>query len=442
MYLIYDLIVFLASLLYLPVYALRGRMHADIWMRLGIFKKDFFKSLEGHDVVWIHAVSVGEARAAESLVGLIRAQWPQKRIVVSTVTPTGYSIAKKIIQNDELVFYAPLDLSFIVSRFLKMIKPSLLIIMETELWPNLIRLSKKQGACVAIVNGRISDRSYRHYAYFRAILKYVLRKVDLFCMQNSNGAERIISLGAVRKRVEVTGNIKFDISANIRESAYVAALKNYLKGCLLCIAGSTHDNEEEIVTKLYKSLRKDFNNLRLLIAPRHPERIDKIRRMIKLMGLDALNLSHASGFSSAQIVLVDTIGDLSALYQLCDIAFIGGSLVKKGGHNPIEPALFGKAIIFGKHMENFKEIRDVFINAKAALEIDGPKNLEYELRGLLQDAPRRQELGCRAQDIIDKNKGAAQATFSCLDKMFGTPKFSDSKISIKDSKSRFRRRKT
>lgn len=440
MYFIYDLVIFLGSLLYLPWYALRGRMHADILMRLGIFKKDFFKPLEGSDVVWIHAVSVGEARAAESLVCLIRAQWPQKRIVISTVTPTGYFIARKILQKDEIVLYAPLDLSFVVTRFLKMIQPSLLIIMETELWPNLIRLSKKRGVCVAVVNGRISDRSYRHYAYFKIILKYVLRKVDLFCMQNSNGAQRVMALGAVRKRVEVTGNIKFDISANIKESSYVMAFKEHLKDCLLCIAGSTHENEEEIITRIYKSLRKDFSNLRLLIAPRHPERIDKIRRMIKLMGLGALNLSHASEFSSAQIVLVDTIGDLSALYQLCDIAFIGGSLVKKGGHNPIEPALFGKAIVFGKHMENFKEIRDVFINAKAAIEVDGPETLEYELRGLLQDVSRRQELGRCAQEILDKNRGAAQATFSCLDRMFGAPKFSEDKISLKSSrlKSRWR----
>lgn len=419
MYFIYDLIIFLASLLYLPWYALRGRVHADILTRLGFFKKDFFKRIEGCEVVWIHAVSVGEARAAESLVSLMRLYWPRKKVIISTVTPTGYSIAKKILQDHELVFYAPLDISFVVSKFLKTIRPSLLIIMETELWPNLIRLSKKYGVQVAVVNGRISDRSYKGYARFKPVLKHILREVDLFCMQTKEAAERIIALGAVPGRVKVTGNIKFDISAGLKESPCIAVLKSCLGDCLLCIAGSTHEMEEEIIIEIYKSLRKDFSHLRFLIAPRHLERIDKVRRMIKLAGLDPVNLSRAREFSSAQIVLVDTIGDLSALYKLCDVAFVGGSLVEKGGHNPIEPALFGKAILFGKHMQNFKEIRDVFIHEKAAIEVDGPAALEYELRKLLQDSGQRKQLGQRARELIDKNRGAAQATFSCLDRMCG-----------------------
>lgn len=423
----------------MPFYALRGKVHSDILARLSFFKKDFFKELEGHDVIWIHAVSVGEARAAESLIVLIRRHWPQKKIAISTVTPTGYAIAKKALQNDEMVFYAPLDISFVVRRLLKMIKPSLLIIMETELWPNLIRLTKGAGVPVVIVNGRISDRSYRRYKRIRLFLKYILRKVDLFCMQNKEAAERIMALGALRRRVEVTGNIKFDISANLKESPYVEALKKHLQDCLLCIAGSTHDNEEEFLVQIYKSLRKDFPRLRFLIAPRHPERIDKIRRMIKLAGLDPLNLSQAGSFSSSQVMLVDTIGDLSALYRLCDIAFVGGSLVKKGGHNPIEPALFAKAILFGKNMDNFKEIRDVFITAGAAIEVENAENLEYELRQLLQDASRRETLGLRAKEILDKNKGAALSTFSALDRLFGSPRFSDTKISPKECRRRARK---
>jgi len=411
MYFIYDILIFIAALLYLPFYVLRGRVHAALWMRLGFFDKDYFKSVRGKDVVWIHAVSVGEARAAESLLRLIRLNWPTKSIVVSTVTPTGYAIVKSVLKEGEVAFYAPLDISWVVKKFLSCIKPTLLIILETELWPNLIRLAKKQKVRVAIANGRISDRSYRRYKKVKSLLYRTLRRVDLFCMQNKESAERISLLGAPVERVHITGNIKFDISSDLKRTPAFMRLKELTKGCLLLIAGSTHENEEEILIGLYKSLRKDFASLRLLIAPRHLERIDHIQRIIRFHGLEAVRLSRLEQFSSAQVALVDTIGDLSVLYELSAIAFIGGSLIKKGGHNPIEPAVFAKPILFGKFMYNFKEIRNIFLKEKAGLEVDGPSALEYDLRRLLASPSERKELGDRARGLLDKNRGAAEQTF-------------------------------
>jgi len=410
-YFIYDILLFLASLIYLPIYALRGKVHREILTRLGFFKKGYFDTIRGAEVVWIHAVSVGEARAAESLVQLVRQFWPQKRIVLSVVTPTGHAILKKIATDEEIVFYAPLDISWVVKRFLSLIQPRLLIIMETELWPNLIRLSKKQGVCVVVANGRISDRSYRRYQRFGGFFKSILGLVDLLCMQTEESAKRIVDLGALPNKVKMTGNIKFDISSNLKEPRALPGLKNALNGSLLWIAGSTHENEEEMVVGIYKSLSKDFPSMRLLIAPRHLERLDKVRRLIRLQGLESAYLSKLTKISANQIMLLDTMGDLTALYGICDIAFVGGSLVDKGGHNPIEPALFGKTVIFGNHMENFKEIRDIFMREDAAIEVSSLQALEYELRKLLASASERKILGDHAKGLLEKNKGAAFRTF-------------------------------
>jgi 3-deoxy-D-manno-octulosonic-acid transferase len=236
-------------------------------------------------------------------------------------------------------------------------------------------------------------------------------------MQTEADAVRIASLGVTPEKIKTTGNIKFDISSDLKQSPSLLRLKSALQDSLLLVAGSTHESEEEQIVSIYWSLRKDFGSLRLLIAPRHLNRLDKIKRMVRLAGLEALSLSSLVSFSSAQIALLDTMGDLSALYQFCDVAFIGGSLVDKGGHNPIEPALFGKPIIFGRHMENFKEIRDIFLREKAAIEVSDSVTLEYELRKLLGDSGERKALGARARLLLDKNRGAAQETFSYLESL-------------------------
>ena len=414
-YFVYDILLFLALLVYLPVYALRGRVGQHILTRLGFFNADQFEALKGHDVVWLHAVSVGEARAAESVLRLMRARWPEKRRVISTVTPTGYQILRHIAEKDEVICYAPVDLSFVVRRFLAEIRPSLLVIFETEIWPNLIRLSKARGAKVAIVNGRISDRSLRRYGRMRWFWRRLLKDVTLFCMQTEEAAERIKTLGAWYRDVAVTGNIKFDVSADVREPSFAPVLKQAAADRILWIAGSTHDNEEETTLRLYKSLRKDFSRLRLLIAPRHLERLDKIRRIIRLEGLDSLLLSRGGQVQGSAVLLLDTIGDLSATYRFADIVFVGGSLVKKGGHNPIEPAVHGKAILFGVHMANFKEIRDRFIADSAAVEVAGPQELEFAMRRLLSSRQEREALGERARQLIEKNRGAAVRTMDFLE---------------------------
>ncbi len=414
-YLVYDILLFLAMVVYLPVYAWRGRVGQHILTRLGFFPADQFEALKGHEVVWLHAVSVGEARAAESLLRLMRTRWPDRRRVISTVTPTGYQILRHIVEKDEVICYAPVDLSFVVRRFLAEIRPSLLVIFETELWPNLIRLSKARGARVVLVNGRISDRSLRRYGRMRWFWRRLLKDVAFFCMQTEEAAQRIKTLGAWYRDVAVTGNIKFDAHADAREPSFAPVLRQAAADRVLWICGSTHDNEEETALRLYKTLRKDFSQLRLLIAPRHLERLDKIRRTIRLEGLDSLLLSRGTPAQGSAVLLLDTIGDLSVTYRFADIVFIGGSLVKKGGHNPIEPAVYGKAILFGAHMANFKEIRDRFIADSAAVEVGSPQELELVMRRLLSSRHEREGLGERARQLIEKNRGAAERTIDFLE---------------------------
>jgi 3-deoxy-D-manno-octulosonic-acid transferase len=423
LYFLYDAVLFLAYLCYLPVYALRGRVHADILSRLGFFKKDLFAPLGDAETIWLHAVSVGEARAADSLLRLIRREWPDKRLVVSTVTPTGYAIVRSLLEPGEVLCYAPLDISVAVSAYLKAIRPRLLIIMETELWPNLIRLSHRAGAKIAVVNGRISDRSFGRYGKMKPFVREILGLIDLLGMQNDESASRIRVLGAPADRVRVCGNIKFDSAAPPRAAAFAQPLCQALAGCLCWIAGSTHEKEEEAVVAIYRSLVKDFKSLRLIVAPRHLERTEKVRRLIRFQGLEVMKFSRlapmgATGnvkpLSSGQVLLVDTIGDLSGLYAFADVVFIGGSLVKKGGHNPIEPAIFGKPVFFGKYMHNFKEIRDVFLRNSAAVEVLTPEELEYGLRKILADGQERQALGRNARRLIEENRGAAQCAFDAL----------------------------
>jgi 3-deoxy-D-manno-octulosonic-acid transferase len=409
-YLFYDILLAIAALVYLPFYAVRGRVHSRILSRIGFFSSGKWQASEGQKTIWIHAVSVGEARATESLMRLFRSRWPQARLVVSTVTPTGYVILKKILKDNELAVFAPLDISWVVRRFLKVLRPSLLVIMETELWPNLVRLSSAAGARVVIVNGRISDRSFAGYKRLSWLIGPVLKHISLFCMQSRESADRIIAMGAGAARVHVTGNIKFDIGSDFSRPAFLKKLRALTEGQMLLVAGSTHENEEEMILGIYKSLRKDFAGLRLVIAPRHLERIDKIRRLVRVNGLEAVRLSRLETFLGGQVALLDTMGDLTALYELADVVFVGGSLVEKGGHNPIEPAVFGKPVLFGSHMDNFKEIRDTFVRQGAAIEVETAPSLEYELRRLLASPAERKALGDKARELLNQGRGATERT--------------------------------
>ncbi|MDP2939237.1 MAG: 3-deoxy-D-manno-octulosonic acid transferase [Candidatus Omnitrophota bacterium] len=409
MFLIYDLIFLLFIILYLPLFLFKGKAHKGFRQRLGYFSKDLNESFKNKNNIWVHAVSVGEVTVVAGLLNFLRKLYPKDRIIISTVTPTGNKLAKSIRSPDDLIIYFPLDLSFIVKKFVKKIKPKIFISAETEIWPNLFLALYKENVPVILVNGRVSDASFRGYRIVKPLIRNILRGVKLFCMQTQMDAQRIKELGANIETIVVAGNMKFDTTSP--SSKYSKENLGFLDSDLLLIAGSTHNGEEEIILKVYKNLSKEFMNLKLLIAPRHIERCRFVESILIREGIKFVRFSKGlNKLAQANVVILDTIGDLNSLYALADVIFMGGSLIKKGGHNIIEPALFGKPVIFGPYMFNFKEISRIFLKRNAAIKINNPEDLETNIRDLLLHKESREKIGKIAASIVEENRGATEKT--------------------------------
>ncbi len=417
---LYSLGLFIFSLIYLPVLIFKGKLHAEFCERFAMFdrmKKDAL--LSGSGRIWIQAVSVGEVTLCKSLVALLEKKFPGQDIVISTITKAGNDLAKKIFAKDAIIIYFPLDFLFFVKKTISLIKPAFYIMIETEIWPNVLRELSSNGVPSVLVNGRISDRSIGKYRLVKPFLKRILGYINVFCMQDSIDAERIVELGAPAERVKVTGNMKFDaeVSAGIKDLQSIRASFGLRKDEDLFVAGSTHEGEEEILLDTFKNLSGDFPRLRLLIAPRHVNRIDQIEKIIRDAGFGSVRFSAINNKQQTtndirytnderRIILLDTIGHLNEAYSTATIVFIGGSLIKHGGHNPIEPACFAKPILFGLYMFNFKYITNVFLRNKAAIQVFNKEDLYEKCKLLLNDINARDILGQCAKRSVAENKGA------------------------------------
>ncbi|MBM3249400.1 MAG: 3-deoxy-D-manno-octulosonic acid transferase [Candidatus Omnitrophica bacterium] len=420
MRLIYDLIFLLIAVFYLPAYLLRGKFHSGFRQRLGFPPKN----LSLKKPVWIHAVSVGEALTAKGLIADLHKAFPKKKFVISTVTPTGNKIVRSYAAGGDFVTYLPLDFSFITGRVIKKIDPALFIIVETELWPNLITALNRKGIPIVLVNGRISDSSFKGYRAVKFLLKPVLEKVDLFLVQTGRDADRLMRLGVSAQKVKVTGNMKFDAVKNLDTKKDYSVYKSRL-GLMpeekILIAGSTHRGEESRVLSAYKALSQDFGFLRLIIAPRHPERAPEIERLIRRAGFTPHRISSLlekkiiTQAGQDIVFILDTIGHLFLFFSVSDIVFMGGSLVKKGGHNILEPASLAKPVVFGPHMANFRDIAELFLNNNAAIRINGAKELEVAIRDLLKHPEQMLELGRAAKRLILENEGATRSTLEHIE---------------------------
>ena len=357
----------------------------------------------------------------KGLVLELRKAFPGKKLIISTVTPTGNKIAETLSLEGDLVTYLPLDLSFIVRRVIKKIRPCLFVIAETELWPNLIQVLHDQHIPMAVVNGRISDGSYKGYHLIKAFLRSTLRVVDLFCVQSQRDRERLIALGATADKVKVAGNMKFDLKIGAQDGPRGVLYRDKLglssKDKLL-IAASTHFGEEEIILEIYFELLKQHKDLRLLIVPRHPERSDEVDKLVVKSGLKGLRISLISqrpaGLDYRPVFILDTVGELMQYYAIADIVFVGGSLVKTGGHNILEPGALGKPVLFGPQMFNFRDIADLFIENQAGIRVNNKEELLSAIRGLLDDPGKAAELGRRALELISCNQGATQRTLDLI----------------------------
>ena len=425
MRILYDLFFLVFSVFYLPVMFFRGRIHGGLPQRFGFLTPD----MRRHDrPVWIHAVSVGEAVLAVKLARALKKRFHGVPVVVSTTTRTGMDMVTSLKGRSDngpsvdAAFYYPLDLSFVVSRVLKAVGPRLYIMVETEIWPNMLEGLKALNVPVVMANGRISDGSFANYRRFRWITSRMLGCVDSFCMQSRSDARRIEALGACAGSVSVTGNMKFDEDAAPgKQPRFSKRQLGFGDSDEVLVAGSTHFPEEQGVIDAYKELAKERKGLKLVIAPRHVERADAIRIYLEKSGLDHNSLSEvlAGGVSIASVLLVDTIGHLKELYGVATAVIVGGSFARKGGQNPIEPARWGRPVIFGPDMSNFREVADIFLEKKAALRVEDFHGLVPEVRCMLSDPGRLEMMSGNALKVIEENSGAIGRTVEELARYLG-----------------------
>lgn len=409
MFLLYDLIFIIFAMLYLPYVILKKKWHDGFKMRFGFLSSDLKKKLQQKENIWIHAVSVGEVMAVKGFVDKLQSTYPDRQIVVSTVTTTGNDLACKQFPN-AIVIYAPLDFSLSVRAYLNAIKPVLYAAAETEIWPNIFYALHRRGISIFQVNGRISDKSYPRYKSVAFIIKHVLAYVDCFCMQTQEDAERIKDIGAKEDRVFVTGNMKFDDCLSGQPHVYGQIYENDYGPVFA--AGSTHPGEEEIVLNVYKRLREKFSDLSLILAPRHIERVAEVEGILAQHQLvytkfsDILEKQHKAD----DIILVDTIGHLRDLYSYATVVFVGKSLVGVGGQNIIEPAAFGKPVIVGPYTENFRATIELFLKGDALIVIPDEQGLFQSVLGLLDHPNQAVSIGTNGKNIIESQQGAVSKT--------------------------------
>jgi 3-deoxy-D-manno-octulosonic-acid transferase len=408
MYLVYTFLLYAGLLLTLPWYAFKFRKYfPTLKDRLGFIKVPTLKRS-----VWVHAVSVGEVKSVRKLVEKLRVLHSDQPLVLSTITPAGQTLARNTRGLADHVFYFPLDLPGAIRRTLDRVNPELVLIAETEIWPNFLRECRKRDVRVVMVNGRISDRSLPRYRVVRRWLKRVLDDFTLLGMQTESDRERIESIGADGRKVTVFGNLKYD--ALDLEQALAPELSGLLTQLRrLWIAASTMPGEDEQVLEAFAKVRERHRDLTLLIAPRHPERFDEVERLIRSRGFSCARRTQLK--RGTDVLLLDSVGELASTFRYATVVFMGGSLVPRGGHNILEPAAFANPIVFGPHMENFREIRDLFIEAEAALQVRNASELAATVDELLTDAQSAAELGAKARRVVEQNTGATERVLAYLE---------------------------
>jgi 3-deoxy-D-manno-octulosonic-acid transferase len=422
MYYLYNLILTFLLVLLLPVWLiilLSGRKYrAGFKQKTGFLPvalKEKIKSF-ARKPVWFHAVSVGETIAVSDLVKEFKYKYPEYPVVFTTVTFTGQEIAKKRLGEIATIFYFPYDIGFITRKVIEIIDPCLVVIVETEIWPNFAANLYKKNIPLLLINGRLSPKSYRNYKFFKPLVSIVLKYFSRFLMQTDLDAKRIIDIGADKDKVDITGNLKYDIKKAFTFDQ-VEDLKNEL--CLtdadkVIIAGSTHSGEESIILDVFLKLCRDIHDLKLIIVPRHPERYDEVINILDSSKVSFCRRSLKNSFKEAPVFLLDTMGELSGFYSIADVAFIGGSIIEKGGHNPLEPAVYSKPVVIGPHTFNFHEITKYMVEAGAAIQFNDQEQLYSVLSALLTDNSYYEKAQVSCKKVFEANRGATERTLHVI----------------------------
>lgn len=420
MHLLYSAGLAAALLLTLPYWLVRmitgEKYRAGLAERLGRVPNRVRRPNPSPGCIWIHAVSVGEVLAVSGLIAALRRQFPTRRVVVSTTTAAGQKLARERFGEAD-VFYFPLDFAFALQPYFRALQPELVVLAETEFWPNFLRLARQAGARIAIVNARISDRSLPRYLKLRALWRRILAGVAVFLAQSEQDQRRLVAIGAPADRVRVAGNLKFDVKAPA-ELPIVGVLRQGLQragATHVVVCGSTVEGEEPLLLGAFQSILEKHSRAVLVLAPRHPERFAAVGALLASSGLKFWQRSRLAGEGpiAGGVLLLDTIGELAAVYALASLAFVGGSLVPRGGHNILEPAQHGVPILVGPHTENFRDIVGIFLRADA-VNVVRRQNLAAEVLRLLQDRAARETLGRRAAEVFHSQSGATQRTLEAL----------------------------
>jgi 3-deoxy-D-manno-octulosonic-acid transferase len=427
MYAFYSALLALFLVVTLPYWMLQmmrhGKYRAGLRQRFGAFPR----ALAGggaQPAIWVHAVSVGEVVASSAVVDALRKKFPSHRVLISTTTSTGQKLAAQRF-GAENVFYFPLDFGLAIRPYLNALRPELVVVAETEFWPNFLRLAKRSGARIAVINCRISERSFPGYKRFRFWLPRLLEKtlgnVDLFLAQTEEDRKRLIEIGAAETKVTVVGNLKFDVAppplpkvvASLRESFDLSGAGPVL------VCGSTLEDEEGSLLSTFRNVLANHPRAVMILAPRHPERFPEVTALIEQLGFRMWRRSLWSGEALAGgVFLVDSIGELSALYSLATVAFVGGSLVPRGGHNILEPALYGVPIVTGNHYENFRDVVNFFASCNA-VRIVGLAELPLVFIELIDNSDERATLGKNALAALESQRGATDRTVAALVELMG-----------------------
>ena len=429
MYFFYNTLLVLASLILSPfvliILILRKKYRCGFMLKCGFYPESkSFKKLETRPI-WIHAVSVGEVMATAPLINNIKKTYPDIPIILSTVTETGNFTAHNNTKGVDQIIFFPLDYSFIVKKIISKINPLLFITLETELWPNFSRELHLQNIPSMVISGRISSESFKSYSFFRFFFKKVLSNIDCFCMQTKTDADRIIHIGASPEKVVVTGNIKFDLRVPPITTEEIKKIQNnfhFSDEDNIFIAGSTHRGEEDIIIKVFTALKKKINNLTLILAPRHPERFDEVADILthsKIPYHRRTALPKTPDENRHHVILLDTIGELAKSYSIADIVFIGGSLVPVGGHNVLEPAVFSKPVIYGKHMDNFREVVSLLQKKKGSIQVNNVGEFIEQSLLLLNNKELCGQIGGTSFQVIKENSGAVNKSMVILKKILG-----------------------
>jgi len=418
-YLAYSALLLLALVLSGPWWLLgilrHGKYRAGLGERLGFVPGRILDPAKP-ETIWIHAVSVGEVLAIAGVAAELGERLPRWRVVVSTTTSTGQRLARERFGAAN-VFYLPLDLTYAVRAYLRALRPRLLVLAESEFWPNLLHQARQSGASIAVVNARVSDRSLPRYRRFRQLLSAVMQNVDVFLAQSQEDARRLVQIGAAVDRVQVGGNLKFDAKPAAKPpalEAFVAAVR--CQGIApIMVCGSTLEGEEKLLIECFRGVVSLYPRALMVLAPRHPERFEAVAGLLGGSGLPWLRRSRWDGglLSGGEVFLLDSIGELAGLYKLADVAFVGGSLVPWGGHNVLEAAQFGVAFLDGPPTENFRDIIGVFRHT-AALKVVTPGSLGETVLQLLGDEAGRKRLGQRALEVVRIQQGATERTLEVL----------------------------